>query len=292
MSIKQTFILCDIEFFMGDLYEIWLHIHKILERNIYRSRRYAMRLKGKVAVVTGAGTGIGQAIAAYFAAEGANVTVNCHEQKAQETVDRIKKVGGMYIVVQADVSKADDVDRLITRTIEKFGRLDILVNNAGIFRSHPTLETSEEEWDAVIDVNLKGAFLCSKRAIPEMLKNENDTIKGRIISIASIAGIVGFAASPAYCASKGGLILLTKEMALDYAPHININAICPGVIQTAMTSDLLRDLDARKDLMSSTPAGRAGRPEEIAAAAVFLASADADFITGASLIVDGGWTIK
>ncbi len=251
-----------------------------------------MRLKGKVAVVTGAGTGIGQAIAACFAAEGASVTINCHEQKAQETVDRIKKVGGMYIVVQADVSKADDVDRLISRTFEKFGRLDILVNNAGIYRSHLAHETSEEEWGAVIDVNLKGAFLCSKRAIPAMLENENDVIKGRIINIASIAGIVGFAASPAYCASKGGLILLTKEMALDYAPHININAICPGVIETPMTSELLRDQDARKELMSATPAGRAGRPEDIAGAAVFLASPDADFITGASLVVDGGWTIK
>ncbi len=251
-----------------------------------------MRLKGKVAVVTGAGTGIGQAIAAYFTAEGASVTVNCHERKAQETVDRIKKVGGMYIVVQADVSKADDVDRLINRTIEKFGRLDILVNNVGIYRSHLAHETSKEEWNAVIDVNLKGAFLCSKRAIPEMLKSENDVIKGRIINIASIAGIVGFAASPAYCASKGGLILLTKEMALDYATHININAICPGVIETLMTSELLRDQDARKDIMSATPAGRAGRPEEIAGAAVFLASPDADFITGASLVIDGGWSIK
>ena len=251
-----------------------------------------MRLKGKVAVVTGAGTGIGQAIAACFAAEGASVIVNCHERKAQETVDRIKKVGGMYIVVQADVSKADDVDRLISRTIEKFGRLDILVNNAGIYRSHLAHETSEEEWDAVIDVNLKGAFLCSKRAIPEMLRNENDVIKGRIINIASIAGIVGFAVSPAYCASKGGLILLTKEMALDYAPHININAICPGVIETPMTSELLRDGATKNDLMASTPARRPGRPEEIAGAAVFLASPDADFITGASLVVDGGWTIK
>ncbi|MDP3105854.1 MAG: SDR family oxidoreductase [Candidatus Methanoperedens sp.] len=198
----------------------------------------------------------------------------------------------MYIVVQADVSKADDVDRLIGRTIEKFGRLDILVNNAGIYRSHLAHETSEEEWDAVIDINLKGAFLCSKRAIPAMLKNENDIIKGRIINIASIAGIVGFATSPAYCASKGGLILLTKEMALGYAPHININAICPGVIETPMTSELLRDQDARKELMSATPAGRAGRPEEIAGATVFLASPDADFITEVSLVVDGGWTVK
>ncbi len=251
-----------------------------------------MKLKGKVAVVTGAGTGIGQAIAAYFAEEGASVTINCHERKAQETVDRIKKVGGSYIVVQADISKTDEVDRLISKTIEKFGRLDILVNNAGIYRSHLAHETSEEEWDAVIDVNLRGAFLCSKRAIPQMLNNENDAIKGRIINIASVAGIVGFPACPAYCASKGGLILLTKEMALDYAPHINVNAICPGVIETPMTSELLRDEDARKDLMSVTPARRAGKPEEIAAAAVFLASPAADFITGASLVVDGGWTIR
>jgi len=251
-----------------------------------------MRLKGKVAVVTGSGTGIGQAIAAYFAAEGASVTVNCHERKAQETVDRIKKVGGKFIVVQADVSKPDEVDRLISRTIEKFGRLDILVNNAGIYSAHPAHQTSEEEWDAMIDVNLKGAFLCSKRAIPELLKNENEIIKGRIINIASIAGIVGFKASPAYCASKGGLILLTKQMALDYAPHININAICPGVIETPMTSESLKDEETKKDLMASTPARRPGKPEEIASAAVFLASDDADFITGASLVVDGGWTIK
>ncbi len=125
-----------------------------------------------------------------------------------------------------------------------------------------------------------------------MLRNKNDLIRGRIINIASIAGIVGFAACPAYCTSKRGFILLTKEMALDYAPHININAICPGVIETPMTSELLRDQNARKDTISATPAGRAGRPEEIAAAAVFLASLDADFITGASLVVDGGWTVK
>lgn len=251
-----------------------------------------MRLRDKVAVVTGAGTGIGQAIAAYFAAEGASVTVNCHERKAQETVDRIKKVGGRFTVVQADISKADDVDQLIGKTIEKFGRLDILVNNAGIYRSHIAHETSEEEWDEVIDINLKGAFLCSKRAIPEMLKNESNTIKGRIINIASVAGIVGFPASPAYCASKGGLILLTKEMALDYAPHININAICPGVIETPMTYGLLTDTNVSKNLLGATPAGRAGRPEEVASAAVYLASTDADFITGASHIIDGGWTIK
>jgi NAD(P)-dependent dehydrogenase (short-subunit alcohol dehydrogenase family) len=254
-----------------------------------------MKLKGKVAVVTGSGTGIGQAIAAYFAAEGASVTVNCHERKAQETVDRIKKVGGKFIVVQADVSKSEEVDRLISRTIEKFGRLDILVNNAGIYSAHPAHQTSEEEWDSIIDVNLKGAFLCSKSAIPELLKNEDgneNKIKGRIINIASIAGIVGFEASPAYCASKGGMILLTKEMALDYAPNININAICPGVIETPMTSELLKDEGTKKDLMASTPARRPGKPEEIASAAVFLASNDADFITGASLVVDGGWTIK
>jgi len=251
------------------------------------------RFVGKVAIITGAGTGIGKATAIRLAKEGAAIAaVGRRADKVEETIKEIKSLDGKGMAISGNIGEKVDVENIVKKTLNEFGKIDILVNNAGIYRSHLAHETNEEEWDAVIDVNLKGAFLCSKRAIPEMLKNENDVIKGRIINIASIAGIVGFAACPAYCASKGGLILLTKEMALDYAPHININAICPGVVETPMTSGLLRDKDARKELMSATPAGRAGRPEEIAGAAVFLASPDADFITGASLVVDGGWTIK
>jgi NAD(P)-dependent dehydrogenase (short-subunit alcohol dehydrogenase family) len=184
------------------------------------------------------------------------------------------------------VSKKAEIENIVKTCLDNFGRVDILVNNAGIYKSGNLHEISEEDWDAVLDVNLKSVFLGSRKVIPEMLKQG----KGKIISIASIAGLVGFDKSGPYCASKGGVIALTKEMALEYAPQkINVNCIAPGVIKTAMTKDMLADPATKKFLESSSPYPRFGEPEDIVMAAVYLASDESDFVNGEVLVVDGGW---
>lgn len=175
---------------------------------------------------------------------------------------------------------------MVTETINKFGKIDILVNNAGIFIQKPLVETTEADWDKVLDVNLKGTFLCAKRTVQEMLKQG----KGKIINIASVAGQVGYADSSAYCASKGGVINLTRELALELAPkNINVNAIGPGSIETPMTREMLADPAIKQMLLGATPFGRVGQPEDIANAALFLASDESDFVNGITLFVDGGW---
>jgi len=249
-----------------------------------------MRLKNKVAIITGSGSGIGQGIALAFTKEGAKVVVaDLSEQGGKETVEQIKNKGGEAIFIKTDVSKTADVEQMVKTCLGKFGRVDILVSNAGIYRTCNLHEMLEKDWDEVINVNLKSVFLGSKIVIPEMLKQG----KGKIISIASIAGLVGFAQSGAYCASKGGIIALTKEMALEYAPKkINVNCICPGVIKTAMTQDMVADPATKKFLESSTPYPRLGEPEDIAMAVVYLASDESDFVNGEILVVDGGWIAK
>lgn len=249
-----------------------------------------MRLKNKIAIITGAGSGIGRGIALAFVKEGAKVLVaDWSEQGGEETVAQIKKEKGEAVFIKTDVSKTADVGQMVKTCLDKFGRVDILVNNAGIYKAYNLHEMSEENWDEVIGINLKSVFLGSKEVIPEMLKRGN----GKIVNIASIAGLVGFAQSGAYCASKGGIIALTKEMALDYAPKkINVNCICPGVIKTAMTQDMVDDPATKQFLESSTPYPRLGEPEDIAMAAVYLASDESDFVNGAVLAVDGGWLVK
>jgi len=249
-----------------------------------------MRLKDKIAIITGAGSGIGRAIALAFSKEGAKIVVaDWSEQSGKETVEQIEKQEGEAIFVKTDVSKANDIDKMAKDCLNKFGRVDILVNNAGIYRTYNLHEMLEEDWDKIIDINLKSVFLGSKRVIPEMFKQG----KGKIVNTASIAGLVGFAQSGAYCASKGGIIALTKEMALEYAPkRINVNCIAPGVIKTAMTKDMLTDPATKQSLESSTPYSRLGEPEDIAQAAVYLASDESDFVNGEVLVVDGGWVAK
>lgn len=249
-----------------------------------------MRLQNKIAIITGAGSGIGRGIALAFIKEGAKVTVaDWSEGGGEETVKQIKKEGGEAIFVKTDVSKAEDINKMVKTCLDKFGRVDILVNNAGIYKTYNLHEMSEDDWDMVLNVNLKSVFLGSKRVIPEMLKQG----KGKIISIASIAGLVGFAQSGAYCASKGGIIALTKEMVLEYAPKkINVNCIAPGVIKTAMTKDMITDPATKQFLESSTPYPRLGEPEDIAMAAIYLASDESDFVNGEVLVVDGGWIAK
>jgi len=249
-----------------------------------------MRLKNKVAIITGAGSGIGKGIAFVFVEEGGKVVVaDWSERDGKETVEQIHKKGGEAVFVKTDVSQAKDIDKMVKTCLNKFGRIDILVNNAGILKSKPLHETSEQDWDTVLNVNLKSVFLGCRKVIPEMIKQGN----GKIINIVSIAGLVGFDQIGSYCASKGGIIALTREMALEYAPKkINVNCIAPGIIKTAMTKDMLDDPDTKQFLENSTLYPRLGEPEDIAMAAVYLASNESDFVNGEILVVDGGWIAK
>ncbi len=246
-----------------------------------------MKLKNKIAIVTGSRRGIGRSITLELAKEGAKVVVSDIDLKeCQNVCDEIKKTGSDAIAVKCDVSKKRDVDAMVKKTIQKFKRIDILVNNAGVFLMKPFVQMTEKNWDFVLDINLKGVFLCANAVAKQMVKQKG----GKIISIASIAGEVGFMNSSAYCASKAGIINLTKELAMELSPHnINVNVVAPGVIATKMTEDMLKDKKTKEVLLANTPLGRMGNPEEIGKAVIFLASNDSNFITGHTLVVDGGW---
>lgn len=246
-------------------------------------------LKGKKALVTGGSRGIGRGIALALATQGADVAINYHSKKdeAEKVVEEIKKMGREAFSIQADVSKSADVAKMFGEVKTKWGRLDILVNNAGIVAFANFESITEEEWDKILDVNLKGQFLCSREAIKLMDKG------AKIINIASIAsgGVgIGFSRIAHYTASKGGVVALTENMAIDLASKgINVNAIAPGVIETDMTKGMLGDEKVKQGLLMRVPKGRVGKPEDIGAAAAFLASDEADYITGTVLYVDGGW---
>ncbi|MFH1427021.1 MAG: glucose 1-dehydrogenase [Patescibacteria group bacterium] len=249
-----------------------------------------MRLQNKIAIITGAGSGIGRGIALSFIKEGAKIIVaDVSEPGGQETIKLITQKKGKAYFIKTDVSLAADIENMVKACQKKFGRIDILVNNAGIVKMSPLHEMNEDDWNLVLNVNLKSVFLSSKNVIPIMLKQK----KGKIINIASIAGLVGFDQTSAYCASKGGIIALTKEMAIEYASRkINVNCIAPGVIKTAMTKDMLNDPAAKKVFADSTPYPRLGEPKDIAMAAVYLASEESNFVNGEVLVVDGGWIAK
>jgi len=246
-----------------------------------------MKVKNKIAIVTGSGRGIGKSTVLELAKEGAKVVVSDIDIKeCQNVCDEIKKIGSDAIAVKCDISKKSDVDAMIKKTMQKFQKIDILINNAGVVLTKPFVEMTEKDWDFVLDINLKGVFLCTNAVVKQMIKQKS----GKIISVASIAGEVGFMNTSAYCASKAGIINLTRGLALELSPHnINVNAIAPGVIATKMTEDMLKDKKTKEVLLASTPLGRVGQPEEIGKAAVFLASDDSNFITGHTLVVDGGW---
>ena len=244
------------------------------------------RLAGKVAIVTGSSRGIGKAIAERFAAEGAKLTVNWagRERDAKAVVDGINSRGGEALSIGADVSSSADVKKLVRATVDRFGRIDILVNNAGVMVGKPVLETTEEDWDRTIDVNLKGAYLCSKEVAPIMLGQE----AGKIIMMSSNSGLYHPSAMKftEYVVSKAGMNGLTKALALALGPHITVNAICPGWIKTDMIADT--DPEVEQRILAETALRRWGTTDDVAGAAVFLASSEADFITGELLIVAGG----
>jgi len=250
-----------------------------------------MKLQGKVAVITGAGRGIGRAIAKMFALEGADIVINYSKSKKEafSLADEINKDGREKLVVKADVSEADEVKKMIQKTVTKFGRIDILVNNAGISIPAAFLDSTEDMWDQTIGVNLKGAYLCSKEVAPIMLNQKS----GKIINISSISGMAERTAvnNTPYVVSKAAMIGLTRSLAVNLSPHINVNAICPGLIDTEMVEATFTP-ERKKMAIQEYPLKRIGRPEEIARAALFLASDDSDFITGEILAVAGGKAMR
>lgn len=251
-----------------------------------------MRLAGRTAIITGGNSGIGRATALLFAQEGAAVAITARDRTRGETVrGEIERAGGKALFIPCDVSSADQCRQSVEATVGAFGRLDILFNNAGVFYPHTALDCTEEEWDQQIDINLKGTFLMSKYALPHMIARGG----GVIVNNSSGWGLVGGDAAVAYCASKGGVVLLTKAMAIDHGRRgIRVNCICPGDVETPMLPD-----DARQRGMkweeylagaANRPMGRVGTAEEIARSVLFLACDDSSFMTGAALVVDGGGT--
>jgi NAD(P)-dependent dehydrogenase (short-subunit alcohol dehydrogenase family) len=249
-----------------------------------------MKLDGKVALITGGNSGIGRATAALFAKEGAAVVLTGRNQERGEQVARaINEAGGRSMFVSSDVRVAADCRQAVEQTLERFGRIDVLFNNAGVFHPKKVPECTEEEWDETIDSSLKGAFLMSKYSLPSMIERGS----GSIIHNSSGWGILGGDKAAAYCAAKGGLIVMAKAMAIDHGPDgIRVNCVCPGDTETPMLTD---DADKRgmewDDYAASgsdRPLGRMGTAEEIARAVLFLACDDSSFITGESLVVDGG----
>ncbi len=245
-----------------------------------------MKLEGKTAIVTGAQTGLGKAIALRLGKEGASVVIPDIVFEGARNVSReIEKMGQKSLPLGTDVSKSRDVKEMVKKTIDEFGRIDILVNNAGVIIRKGLLEHTEEDWNKIVAVNLTGVFWCIKEVVPYMIKQG----RGKIVNIASISGLTGNV-YPSYGATKGGVVNLTRSLALELAPHnININCICPGVFRTTMSEDLYRADPALEGRLAKTiPAQRLGYPEEIASAALFLASDESSYCHGTALVVDGG----
>jgi len=245
----------------------------------------SMRLKGKVALVTGGGRGIGRAISLAFGKEGAKVCVNYFHSKdaAEEVVKKIKENGGEAISYRTDVSKLEEVNRMVEETNKRFGRIDILINNAGLNIDKYLMIMNEEEWDKVIDVNLKGTFNCSKVVSRVMIGQRS----GNIINISSVSAISGTAGQTNYSAAKGGMISFTKSLARELAPFgIRVNALAPGVVDTEMIKKMPKEMLDR--ILEITPLKRVGTPEEVAKVVTFLVSEEAGYITGQVIRIDGG----
>jgi len=245
------------------------------------------KLKGRVAIVTGASRGIGRAIAVRLAEEGANVVVNYNSssEHAEETLRQVREKGVESMTFKGDVSNSRDVQAMIDATVARFGTVDILVNNAGIVFRRKFLESIEEEWDRTMGVNLKSVYLCSKAVAPIMIRQKH----GKIVNISSISGLnapLSALETPDYTASKAGVIGLTRSLAVNLAPSVHVNVVCPGATETDMLGTMSEE--GRRNRIAEAPLKRIGRPEEIAAAVLYLASDDSDFVTGETLVVSGG----
>ncbi|PIR01857.1 MAG: hypothetical protein CO031_01235 [Candidatus Nealsonbacteria bacterium CG_4_9_14_0_2_um_filter_37_38] len=247
-------------------------------------------LRGKVAIITGARRGMGKSHALKLAKAGAKIVVSdISLEECQKVVKEIEKGGGKALAVKCDVTKREQVDEMVKKTIKKFGRIDILVNNAGICQFKPFLELTEEDWDKTLDINLKGYFLCAQAAAKEMAKQKS----GVIVNIASIAmgqvG-VGFPNLTHYSASKGGIVGMTEALAVELAPYnIRVNAVAPGVIETPMVDPLKSDPKTMEATLARIPLHRMGRTEEVSNLVLFLASDTSSYMTGSTVVIDGGW---
>jgi len=247
-------------------------------------------LKGKIAIVTGARRGMGRSHVLKLAEAGAKVVVSdISQEECQLVVDELKKTGGEGLAVKCDISKKAEVEEMVKKTVEKFGKVDILVNNAGICQFKSFLELTEEEWDRTLDINLKGYFLCAQAAAKEMVKQKS----GVIINIAYVAmgqqGI-GFPNIAHYCASKGGIVGMTEALAVELAPYnIRINSISPGMIETPMIDPVTKDPKMKEAILARVPMRRVGKPEEVSNLVLFLASDQSSYMTGSTVVIDGGW---
>jgi len=243
-------------------------------------------LAGKIAIVTGGSRGLGKAMAIGLAQAGAHLVI-CDMLDTKEAVQQIQGLGQEAIGLKVDVTKSPDIDMMTQKTIDKFHTIDILVNNAGIAPSQATEIMPAATWNKVLAVNLTGEFLCAQSVGKQMIKQK----QGRIINIASVAGLFGSQQSAAYCASKAGIILLTKTLAVEWGKYgINVNAICPGIFRTDMTEEYIKDPGFKAMTTTRIPLGRYAQPEELMGAVIFLASTASSYITGHALVVDGGWT--
>lgn len=250
----------------------------------------SMRLDGKVALITGTGSGIGKAIAIAMAEAGADCIVTELPEKLdslKSVCESIRQNGQKALSLPLKLPDLDSIDALVELAHNEMGRIDILVNNAGVNIPRDALEITEDDWDCVLDVNLKGLFFLSQRVARKMINNGG----GKIVNIASLSGVVAYFKRAAYCSSKAGVVNLTRVLAIEWAQHkINVNAVGPTFILTPLTQSTFDDPALRKDLLSRIPLGRVGQPEDVVGSVVFLASPAADLITGHTLLVDGGWT--
>ncbi len=253
-----------------------------------------MKLAGKICLVTGGSKGIGEAVARLFKAEGARVAlVDLDEPKGTALTRDLAGSGDDAMFVGCNVSDSFEIKRMVDVVVARYGRIDVLVNNAGVTDNATVVETTEANWDRVLGTNLKGVYLCSKEVIPHMLRQGG----GNIVNVGSIASFIGLNNNAAYNASKGGVLMLTRNMAVDFASkNIRVNAVCPGMVMTPMLEDFIKiqpDPEAYvKAVEATTPMGRIGTPEEVAQAVLFLAADDCKYITGSALMVDGGYTAR
>jgi 2-deoxy-D-gluconate 3-dehydrogenase len=245
------------------------------------------KLHDRVALVTGASTGLGAAIAIALAEAGARVACHGNTRSPESTCNQITSAGGVAHAISGDLGQPETTQRLVAQTLERFGRIDILINNAGTIRRAPAVDYSDEDWDAVIEVNLSSVFRLSRLVGRQMIERGDG---GKIVNIASLLSFQGGITVPAYAASKGGVAQLTKALANEWAKHrINVNAIAPGYMRTANTAALQADETRNRQILERIPAGRWGEPEDLAGAAVFLSSSASDYINGHVLVIDGGW---